>query len=458
MSGEATLSLSLGLPIPITPGQVDLTSGFAQRESSQRLLNTAGIRPAPQKSQRPGLTSVRGAELIEYAGDSHLMTIAPTGAGKGRSVIIPNLLTYPGPIIVVDPKGENYAVTARRRREMGQRVIRLDPFGVIDGNSDGLNPMDIFDLLNMDIETDSQMLAEMLSIGNRGVKDPFWDLNACGLISGLMAHVALTKAQPERNFSALRQFLMADDVVYKLAVLLDTQGKTMNRMAYEEIASFLQMSERDTRPGVLATAHSYMKAFLSKAVDKALEKSSFTLADVVAGEPLSIYIIIPPDKLLSHRALLKLWVGTLLKAVTSRKTIPQQRTLFLLDECGQLGNFPYLESVITLCRGYGLQVWSFWQDMSQIKKLYEMSWSTMVNNCAVLQIFGAKNYVVANEFAQLVGADANEIRGVGSDEQVLVINGEDPIRAYRLDYLTDARYKGMYDVNPLYAGNAPRGL
>ena len=31
-------------------------------------------------------------DLISYNGDSHLMTIAPTGSGKGRSVIIPNLL------------------------------------------------------------------------------------------------------------------------------------------------------------------------------------------------------------------------------------------------------------------------------------------------------------------------------------------------------------------------------
>src|SRR5262249_47199105 len=41
-----------------------------------------------------------------YGGDGHLMTIAPTGAGKGVGVIIPTLLTFTGSAIVTDIKGE----------------------------------------------------------------------------------------------------------------------------------------------------------------------------------------------------------------------------------------------------------------------------------------------------------------------------------------------------------------
>ena len=37
------------------------------------------------------------SQPLTYAGDSHLLTVAPTGAGKGRGVIIPNLLTLPRP-------------------------------------------------------------------------------------------------------------------------------------------------------------------------------------------------------------------------------------------------------------------------------------------------------------------------------------------------------------------------
>ena len=51
--------------------------------------------------------------------DGHVLTCAPTGAGKGIGAVIPNLLTYPGSAFVLDLKGETYAVTARARREIG---------------------------------------------------------------------------------------------------------------------------------------------------------------------------------------------------------------------------------------------------------------------------------------------------------------------------------------------------
>lgn len=72
------------------------------------------------------------------------MTIASTGAGKGVGCIIPALLRQKGPVVVIDPKGGNYAVTARAMREMGQQVVLLDPFkftGV--EKTDSLNPLDM---------------------------------------------------------------------------------------------------------------------------------------------------------------------------------------------------------------------------------------------------------------------------------------------------------------------------
>ncbi|MDR1621427.1 MAG: type IV secretory system conjugative DNA transfer family protein [Synergistaceae bacterium] len=44
---------------------------------------------------------------------------------------MPNLLNYPGSVVVVDSKGENYAVTAGfRANRLGQQIVCLDPFGI----------------------------------------------------------------------------------------------------------------------------------------------------------------------------------------------------------------------------------------------------------------------------------------------------------------------------------------
>ncbi|MCP4305064.1 MAG: type IV secretory system conjugative DNA transfer family protein, partial [bacterium] len=57
---------------------------------------------------------------LTFGDDGHLITVATAGAGKGTCSVIPNLLSYEGSVVCTDPKGENAAITARHRREMGQ--------------------------------------------------------------------------------------------------------------------------------------------------------------------------------------------------------------------------------------------------------------------------------------------------------------------------------------------------
>lgn len=393
-------------------------------------------------------------EPVWYNGEGHLLTVAPTRSGKGRGVLIPNLLNYPGPVVVFDPKGEFYRVTARRRREMGQKVVRVDPCQVIGPESDTLNPFDIFGLANADLETDAQTLAEWLSQGNRGTKEPFWDNQASALHSGLITHVANNPKVEERNLDAVRRLLMSDDVVYNLAVVLDTCGKNMNQMAHDEIAAFVSTTDV-TRSGILSTAQAYIKSFLSPRMTGVLRNSTFDLAGVVSGEPMTIYLILPPDKLRSHKALLKMWVGTLLKAILSRQTLPAQRTLFLLDECAQLENFTYLETMITLCAGYGAQCWTFWQDLSQLKSCYPTAWETILNNCDVLQTFGIRNRHMASQWGQYLEHGPETLATLPPARAVVRVHGRPELTCRRPDYLSDTLFAGHYDDNPMYGPSAP---
>ncbi|WP_020475053.1 type IV secretory system conjugative DNA transfer family protein [Zavarzinella formosa] len=391
-----------------------------------------------------------------YDGDRHLMTIAPTRSGKGRGLVIPNLLMYDGPVIVLDPKGELYRVTSERRRAMGQKVIKLDPFRVLGPESDGLNPFDVFDLPNADVETDSQTMADWLSLGNKGVKDPFWDLNAGGVLSGLIGYATISEPE-KRHLGTVFDVLMADDAAYQMAVILDTVGKRLNRLSYQELAAFLQLPEKETRPSVLGTVNSYIKPMLSERVRSTFAQSSFKLQEVIDGEPMSVYIVLPPDKMTSHKAILKLWLGTLMKAVISRTSIPEKKTILFLDECGQIGNFPFLETMMTLCAGYGLLCWTFWQDLHQLSSAYPTTWQTIVNNCAVLQTFGINNRMLAANWGVYLRHTADELLMLPGDEQVVQINGRDEIRCRRGDYLNDPLFAGLFADNPMYAEKVKNG-
>jgi type IV secretion system protein VirD4 len=74
---------------------------------------------------------------VGFTDDRHVITIAGSRAGKGRSLIVPNMLLYEGSVLAIDPKGELARITSRARAEKGQRVFVLDPFRVSAAGCDG---------------------------------------------------------------------------------------------------------------------------------------------------------------------------------------------------------------------------------------------------------------------------------------------------------------------------------
>ena len=126
----------------------------------------------------------------------------------------------------------------------------------------------------------------------------------------------------ERHFGRVREILMSDDAVYNLAALIEGH-ETLNRLSKQNISSFLPITEQ-TRSGILSTAQSYLKVVNSDSALRSLSKSTINLDAVRRGDPMTIYIVIPPDKLESHGALLRLWVGALMLTVMGRKRRPKR--------------------------------------------------------------------------------------------------------------------------------------
>jgi type IV secretion system protein VirD4 len=416
-------------------------------------LGWDGTSHKPTMGFRPTAAAEAARQPLTYSGDGHLLTVAPTGAGKGVGAIIPALLTYPGSVIVTDIKGENYQVTARHRREMGQQVVVLDPFGLVTQKADKLNPFDLFGVPGSDPESDAEMLAAQLAVGHEFSTDRYWEDTGRGLVSGLIADVATSSPAEKRNLCTLRELLYNDDLDYTLAVALDTRKKNMSPLARDEFVAYLAAPADKTRPCIRTTATTFVKCLGSTAVSRSLERSTFQLNDLLHNKPMTVYLVLPPEKLHSHRALLRLWVVTLLTTVMRRTRLPKLRTLFLLDEASQLGSLDLLPQAVSLLRGYGLQLWTFWQDLSQMMKLYPNNWESLVNNAAVLQAFGVPGHASRNSWRIILGDhDAQLASELHTEEMLVAIAGRPTARHTRANYLTDKAFAGRFDANQRFLG------
>ncbi len=130
----------------------------------------------------------RNRKKIGWKDDRHTVTVAGSRAGKGVSLMIPNLLLYEGSVLAIDPKGELARITGRARTAKGQSVYILDPFGE-NGiyPSSSFNPLAELDPNAETVIDDVALIADALILTND--KDPHWTDNAKRLIKMLILYL-----------------------------------------------------------------------------------------------------------------------------------------------------------------------------------------------------------------------------------------------------------------------------
>ena len=378
----------------------------------------------------------RAGELITYAGDGHLITFAPTGTGKTSGPVICNALRHPGQLIVLDMKGEVYKATADARRAMGQQVHVLDLRD--DAQTGSLNPLDLAARCGTDIAGVARSFAAELIERGLNERDRFWNDWAETLITGGAAWLLADQPPEERRLSTLFDLFTGDDVNYAMACLLDKR-QVKNRAAKAAFCSYLQLSDSQTRPSVMGTTLTHLRMFDSDLVRKLTDTTTIDIDALIAGEPMSLYIIVPPFRLTAYRPLLRIWLTGLILTLTQRKTLPKERTLMLCDEIGNLGRIDSLLTAATLLRSWGLTLWTFWQNAAQLQ-IYGDQANTLIDNAGVIQSFGAGNQRMAQDFANLVGSvSALEIMNLPRNEQILMIEGK-TIRCRQARYYDDKAF------------------
>lgn len=401
---------------------------------------------SPMGFNPPSTPTLKTSSLIEDTSDSHTLIIAPTGMGKGRSLIIPNLLHWPGSAICVDPKGEAAMVTARWRRQMGQQIHILDPFDELRGGTAQFDPLCRLKAGSRFIIDDAFACASLLSAGSRSAKEPFWDNLSEALEAGLLVHAATAEGETDRSLGRVYDILTADDMVYQLACMLDKKEVT-HAFSYRQISAFLQHEGEKVRTSVRSTAQQHMKIFASDAVRHAVGTTTFDIEDLKAGKPMTIYIVVPPKYLVSHGPIVRLWLSTLIDVITDRRQAPELPTLFIVDEMHALGPMPLLKQVVTLLRGYGLRAMMVLQNRQQLNELFPDDASTLVTNCDIVT-FGHRNMAMSHDLAGIIGdMSAKELFGMDRDMLAIQRACQPTEIARKLDYVTDPMFRGRFDPN-----------
>ncbi len=425
--------------------------------------------------------------FLRLDGEGHVLTVAPTRSGKGVSCVIPNLLDYPGSVLCTDPKGENYAVTARWRRTEGHSVHALDPFDVVAGSA-AYNPMDLIDASGLDAADDARLLADMLVLAEgREGEQAFWNEEARGLLTGLILHVASSSPPQLRTLTHVRTLLtLAPDSFQQLVVDMGN-SEACNGLVARSAARLLQKADRE-RSGVISTAQSHTHFLDSPRMTRVLAASTLDLSSL-KRERVTVYLVLPTERLDGYARWLRVMIACALLGVARVRGQPEERVLFLLDEFAHLRRMHPVQRDIGLAGGYGVRFWLVLQDLSQLRSTYAETWPTFLANVDALQAFGTNDWDTAEYLSKMTGEStvrvasqnrstgisrgrnphrqigasvsiaesgrrllmADEVRRLPVEWELLFVKGSEPLLVERLNYLEDAECIGRADANPLYA-------
>ena len=155
---------------------------------------------------------------LRHKGPEHMMVFAPTRSGKGVGIVIPTLVSWDESVLVLDIKGENWALTSGfRERVLGQRAIKFDPTAL---DSARFNPL-------LEIRLDLNMVKDVQNIctlivdpDGRGLED-HWAKTAFDLLVGVVIFVLVCEfpesVQPDRSLATVLGILSDGGVFREVA-------------------------------------------------------------------------------------------------------------------------------------------------------------------------------------------------------------------------------------------------
>tara|TARA_R110000851_G_scaffold115480_1_gene241370 strand:+ start:176 stop:1819 length:1644 start_codon:yes stop_codon:yes gene_type:complete len=419
--------------------------------------------------------------LLHYDGPAHLITLAPTRAGKGIGTVIPNLLAAERSVLVIDPKGENARIAGEARRRFGT-VHVLDPFEVSGHPSAAYNPLDRLTPDSLDLGEDAASLTEALVMDPPGqVTEAHWNEEAKAILGGLIMFCVCHEDRDRRSLATVREYLTLPPEKLRALLELMQDSDEAGGLIARAANRFLGKADREAA-SVLSNAQRHTHFLDSPRIARCLARSDFAFSDL-RHRITSVFLVLPPNRMDAYSRWLRLLVSQALQDIARDAERPQGAsegrserlkapTLFLLDEFAALGRLEAVERAMGLMAGYGLQLWPILQDMSQLKDLYGERAGTFIANAGVQQVFGVNDFETAKWLSQMIGQETagfqtdsfkpgdgpsfsnnltrrdlltpDEIMQLPPDRQLLRVQGQATAIAQKLRYYADPEFAGLF--------------
>ena len=364
--------------------------------------------------------------------NNNVLVIGPTGAGKTRHYVKPNILDSHESMIILDTKGSLYHELADILECRGYDVKLLDFRNLRNGS--GYNP---FDFIRYDEKNGRYSEQDVLCLSNCIVsslsgKDPYWDIAARQYLSCLISYTLEALPKEEHNLITVSKLLNI--------ISTDTFARMMYELSKEkpDSSAYLRYANiKDIRTA--EKMDSSIKGILSTNLDplcfddaKVLYDNPCKIDFSAFGKRKTALFLTISD---TDRSLDKLAGAFMTQALQQlclcadnspcyRLEIPVR---FYLDDFANSLFIPDFDKIISVVRSREISLSIILQSVTQLISLYgEAVASTIINNCDKLLYLGGQDLTTAELISKRANKTTDTILAMNLEDAWLFVRGDKP--------------------------------
>ena len=349
-------------------------------------------------------------------GNGHVLVTTQASGYKTTGLLIPNILTYQGPLVVFDPKCEVYARTKKAREDMDFTPVVIDA-------ENGFDPARLLAVLARDRPSVYLAMAKlMIPKGYAGVENgKYFKDAAVAVFTALLAFYAEAGSKNIVGDVARILSLPASKVRDALesslpSVRYDVIRNRLNDLGGMEERFYYSVKTEITNQ-LLFSEFPDIRRYATMPPD------SPVLAQALDPK-CDIFLNIPQHVAEDFAPMLRLMLGSLLLAaqLTEINEAPRARRLLLIDEAAKLGNMDILENIRDRGRSIGLHLMLFYQTPGAVEKLWgKAGMTSWRDGCSATVTGPLSSRESAQELSTMLGSRTVRVTTEGSSSSTPVL-------------------------------------
>lgn len=374
------------------------------------------------------------------------LIIGPSGSGKSRGYVLPNILQCCGSMVIADSKNSLYRKTGDFLQEEGYKVMNVDFRDCM--KSCGYNPLDFirYDRKRKCYnEQDILTLAACL-VPVESQREPFWDFAARMFLECLVGYVLECLPKGEHTLMSVeRLFRTMDGGIFR-KLMEELRELAPESFAFRRWELFRATAGADRMySSILGILAEKLSVLSFDGLGEMARKKGRIRMGKIGKEKTAVFVNVSdtdrafdrPAALFFTQALQVLCAEADMNA-DGRLEMPVR---FLFDDFAAGAHIPDFDKVISVIRSREISASVILQSISQLEFLYGVERAkTILNNCDTCLYLGGQDVQTAGYIAAKADKPLSAVLNMPLNQAWLFIRGQKPTLVGRYDLKSHESY------------------